>query len=336
MWLQAWRMSTAGAPDHPKSGQPAFYRGRPSSQWIDATSRRQHRPAHGGGHDGASVALVTGGGRGFGRILAEGLAEAGVAVGLVARSADELDESVEVIEASDGVAAAVTADVTDERAIAAAISELRRRLGPIDLLVNNAGTEGPVGPAWEVDPGSWWNAIEVNLRGTFLCSRLALPDMVARRRGRIVNITSHAGVYRWPTVSAYSVSKAAVVKLTENLAAETRRDGVSVFAVHPCLLPIGLSARAMAGSASKNSYQSKIDAWVRNELARGRGADPARGVHLIVRLASGRYDELSGRQLSVDDDLDALVARIDDVRERELYVLGLQSSRWPNGVARAS
>src|SRR5215207_6780088 len=95
---------------------------------------------------------------------------------------------------------------------------------------------GPVGPTWEIEPDRWWRTMEVNLRGTLLCTQLVLPEMVHRRRGRIVNISSHAGVFRWPLVSAYSVSKAAVAKLTENLARETHRHGVSVFSVHPGLL----------------------------------------------------------------------------------------------------
>ena len=130
-----------------------------------------------------SLALVTGGGRGLGRVLARALAGAGAAVGLVARSSDELAQSVALIEEAGGITAAATADVSDARAAAAAVAAVVAELGPIDLLVNNAGVCGPVGPAWEVDADEWWRTIEVNLRSTFLCSRLVLPGMVARRRG---------------------------------------------------------------------------------------------------------------------------------------------------------
>jgi NAD(P)-dependent dehydrogenase (short-subunit alcohol dehydrogenase family) len=109
--------------------------------------------------------------------------------------------------------------VTDQQAVAGAVDALGRQLGSADLLVNNAGVSGPFGDAWEVDAGEWWRAVEINLRGAYLCSRAVLPAMAARGAGRIVNITSQAGVYRWPQVSAYSVSKAAVIKFTENLAA---------------------------------------------------------------------------------------------------------------------
>ncbi len=271
-----------------------------------------------------SVALVTGGGRGIGRLAAEALADDGMAVGLIARSPAELDETVAVIESAGGRAAAVVADVTDEWALGTAITNLRRDLGPIDVLINNAGIIGPAGPVWEVDSDEWWRTMEVNLRGTLLPTQILLPDMVARRRGRIINISSHAGVFRWPLMSAYSVSKAAVVKLTENLARETVRHGISVFSVHPGLLPLGLSARAVANRSAPDPHVGHIDAWVRNELAAGRGADPDRAIKLIVDLASGRYDELTGRQLSVHDDVEELLERVDDVRDNELYVLGLQ------------
>ena len=173
-----------------------------------------------------TVCVITGGGRGIGRVLAQALAAAGAAVGLIARSGGELAETVRLVRASGGAAAAARADVTDERAVATAIGALRRRLGPVDLLVNNAGISGPVGYAWQVGAADWWRAVEINLRGVFLCSRVVLPAMTARGAGRIVNITSEAGVLRWPQVSAYSVSKAAVIKFTENLAAEASRSGV--------------------------------------------------------------------------------------------------------------
>ena len=267
-----------------------------------------------------SVALVTGGGRGIGQLVARAFADAGAAVALVARSESELANTVELIEATGGTAAAAAADVTDAAGMAATVADLRRQLGPIDLLVNNAGIMGPVGPLWEIDPVEWWTTMDVNVRGIVLCSQLVLPDMVAANRGRIINITSQAGVHRWPLVSAYSVSKAAVVKLTENLALETSRHGIGVFSVHPGLLPIGIS-ETFAAHTPTTSHEARIRRWALNELAEGRGADPARAVELLLRLAAGDGDVLSGRHLSVHDDLDAVLAHLPEVRDRDLYVL---------------
>lgn len=272
-----------------------------------------------------SVALVTGGGRGIGRVLALALAGAGAAVGLIARSPDQLAVSVQLIEAAGGLAAAASADLSDPQAAATAVKTVRDELGPVDLLVNNAGISGPIGPAWEVREEQWWRTVEVNLRGVALCSRLVLPEMVGRRRGRIVNVTSEAGVFRWPLASAYSVSKAAVVKFTENLGYETRRYGISVFSVHPGLVPIGLNVAALADTAPTDSPQGWLSEWVRQEFAAGRGAEPHQVAELLLRIATGEVDRLSGRHLSVHDDLDTLLARTEDLLNNDLYVLRLRS-----------
>jgi NAD(P)-dependent dehydrogenase (short-subunit alcohol dehydrogenase family) len=268
-----------------------------------------------------SVALISGAGRGLGRVLAEALADAGAAVGLLARSADELAAAAQHIRTAGGVAATATADVSDQDETANAFAELQRQLGPADLLINNAAIGGPVGPAWMVDPELWWRTLEVNLRGVFICSRSALAGMIARKHGRIINITSQAGVFRWPQVSAYSVSKAAVVKFTENLAAETRRDGVHVFSVHPGIIPIGLSEAALAAKTPAGPAEARMHSWVRRQLAAGRGADPACTANLVIRVAAGQCDALSGRHLSVHDDIDALLSQIDRIRGEDLYLL---------------
>jgi NAD(P)-dependent dehydrogenase (short-subunit alcohol dehydrogenase family) len=271
-----------------------------------------------------SVALVTGGGRGVGRVLARALAGAGAAVGLIARSSDQLTESVRLIEAAGGVATAASANLSDPESATTAVDKLRHELGPVDLLVNNAGVNGPVGLAWDVLEEDWWRTVEINLRSVTLSSRMVLPEMVTRRRGRTVNVTSQAGVFRWPLASAYSVSKAAVTKFTENLAYETRRYGISVFSVHPGILPIGLSEPALASTAPADSPQGRMREWVRQELAAGRGAEPRQVVELLMRIANGDLDRLSGRHLSVHDDLDTLVSRTEDVLRDDLHVLRLR------------
>jgi NAD(P)-dependent dehydrogenase (short-subunit alcohol dehydrogenase family) len=308
----------ANPDDRIRAASPSRVRPRPDREPRMSTATTQ--PVLAG-----SVALVTGGGRGVGRVLASALAGAGAAVGLIARSPDQLAESVQLIETAGGVAVAASADLSDPEAAATAVDKLRHELGPVDLLVNNAGIWGPVGPAWEVQEEDWWRTIEINLRSVMLCSRLVLPEMVARRRGRIVNLTSQAGVFRWPWASAYSVSKAAVVKFTENLGHETGRYGISVFSVHPGLLRIGLSESALAGTAPADSAEGLMHAWVRRELAAGRGAEPHQGAELLLRIATGEVDRLNGRHLSVHDDLDTLLARTEDVLRDDLSVLRVRS-----------
>jgi NAD(P)-dependent dehydrogenase (short-subunit alcohol dehydrogenase family) len=268
-----------------------------------------------------AVAVVTGGSRGIGRLLGQALAGAGAAVGLIARSGDELAESVRLITEDGGRAAAALADLSKPAEAERAIRSLCRRIGPATLLVNNAGIGGPVGDSWHVAAGAWWQTIEVNLGSAFLCTRAVLPGMIARRAGRIVNITSQAGVQRWPQLSAYAVSKAAIIKLTENVAAETRGRGVQVFSVDPGLLPIGLSTSAITGSAAPGSGEARRDAWVRQELAIGHGASPDWISDLVIRLASGDADCLSGCHLSVHDDLDQMLTLARHIPDKDLYRL---------------
>ena len=270
------------------------------------------------------VALVTGGSGGIGRAIARALAAAGAKVAAVARSPAQLAETAAMIHQAGGQAITVTADVTDPAAVERAVADIERQLGPVDLLVNNAGAAGPVAPLWEADPGQWWGAVETNLRGAFLCCRAVLPGMTARRRGRIVNVTSHAGAYRWPYLSAYAISKAAVIKLTENLAVETKKHRVRVFSMNPGLLRAGMTESLLAADVPPESHVGLVAAWARHEIAAQGDVSPERGAGLVVILASGRADALSGRYVSVHDDLDALIARAASIVHKDLYTLRLR------------
>ena len=272
----------------------------------------------------ATVALVTGASRGLGRLLALRLARAGASVGLIARSAGELSETASEIVRGGGTAAAAAGDVTDPQAMDVACKQLRERLGAPTVVISNAGVTGPMGPLWDVDAAEWWQAVEVNLGGAVTVARLALPDMIAAGGGRIINIASNAGVYRWPLMSAYVASKAALVKLTETLARETRDQGVSVFSVDPGILPIGFGEMALNSTAGPGSAEERVGRWIRAQLAAGGGSDPDRAADLIVALASGRADQLSGRHLGPADDVDALLADIERIEQDDLHTLRLR------------
>jgi NAD(P)-dependent dehydrogenase (short-subunit alcohol dehydrogenase family) len=266
------------------------------------------------------VALVTGGGRGIGRAVARSLAMDGAAVAVLSRTASELEQTVREIAGAGGTAMPIVADVTRPAEVTRALEEMRS-LGPIDLLVNNAGAGGPYGPMWHGDPDSWWRAVEINLRGTFNCIHAALPGMVDRRRGRIINMASDAGAYRWPLVSHYSVAKAAVIKLTENLAAETRRYGIAVFAIHPGLVRIGLTEATLKGEPPDGSPEASVQAWLRGQVEEGLAVAPERACELVARLASGEADALSGRYLTVHDDFEDLLTRADTIRRSDSHLL---------------
>jgi NAD(P)-dependent dehydrogenase (short-subunit alcohol dehydrogenase family) len=171
------------------------------------------------------VALVTGGGRGIGRAIGVALGSAGARVALAARSGDELAEAVEAVRAEGGSGRGWRLDVTDLGAVAAVVGEVEAELGPVTLLVNNAGTAHVPGPLWEVDPDDWWRDLEVHVRGAFNCCRVVAAGMVARGRGRVVNVGSLAGARDETYISGYACAKTAYLRLTGTLAAETAGRG---------------------------------------------------------------------------------------------------------------
>jgi len=265
------------------------------------------------------VAIVTGGGRGIGRAMALALAQAGAAVAVVARTADQLSETVALIEGAGGRAVACPADVTDRAGIERAVARVEGQLGPVDLLVNNAGAGGPPGPLWESDPGAWWRCIEVNLRGPFLCSRAVLPGMVARRCGRIITTASGAGLGPWPYAAAYAIAKCAAIRFSENLAAETAQHGIRVFSISPGFVR---TAMTEAGAESPD-WEKWLDGFFRKALAAGHDVPPEQAANLVVFLASGRADALSGCYIDVGDDVAEMVRRAQEIQKDELHTLRL-------------
>ncbi len=261
------------------------------------------------------VAIVTGGGRGVGRAVAHELAAAGMAVAVAARTREEIDAVAAEIAAGSGVALAVPVDVTDPDSVAALMREAESRLGAPALLVNNAGTMH-VGPLADADPAEWWTDVEVSLKGTFLCTRAVLPGMVARRSGRIVNVSSYAAAEPRPYATSYASAKAAVLRLTDSLGAELDGTGVLVFAITPGFVRTRLVRDAASSAAGKRHMPDLAD--------RRDALQPGLAGRLVVQIASGRLDALAGRLLHVLDDPDVLIAQADRIRAEGLYELRLR------------
>jgi NAD(P)-dependent dehydrogenase (short-subunit alcohol dehydrogenase family) len=261
------------------------------------------------------VALITGAGRGIGRAIALALSDAGAAVAVCARSQDDVADVAGEIADRRGRSFAIRCDVTSRHEVEGMVAAVEKAIGPVDLLVNNAGQFGPVGPLAATDPDEWWQALEVNLRGPLYCSRAVLPGMLARRHGRIVNISSGVGFVAIPMLSAYVVSKTALYRLSENLAAETYQQGVMVFAIDPGLVRTAISESALSCG------EPAIEQWFTDAFARHEAVSPKSVAALVVYLASGAADALSGRNIDLSDDLAQMVARAAEIEERDLYVL---------------
>jgi NAD(P)-dependent dehydrogenase (short-subunit alcohol dehydrogenase family) len=264
------------------------------------------------------VAVVTGGGRGIGQAIALALAAAGASIAVVARSEGQLAETTTLIREMGGEAIALVGDVSDRQAVIHMAEQVVQQLGPVDILVNNAGRHHALGPLWLVDPDEWWKDVECNLFGTFLCMHVILPSMIERRQGRIINISSGAGNLPRPHSTAYTSSKAAVTRLTESAALSARPYDVSIFAIHPG------SVRTAMADYLVNSEGAKI--WVPEyRTVYDETEIPAERVgELVVFLASGQADQLTGRFLDVYDDIQELIKQVEAIQQQDLYTLRLR------------
>jgi NAD(P)-dependent dehydrogenase (short-subunit alcohol dehydrogenase family) len=261
------------------------------------------------------VALVTGGGSGIGRAIAQALAQAGAVVVVVARTQEHLAETVALIQEAGGQAIAMTADVTDPSAIAAVVRAAEQQAGPVALLVNNAGVFMGIGPLWEVDLDAWWQNLEVNVRGILVCARAVLPGMVARRRGRIINLSSVSVNGGLPYMTGYAISKAAALRLTEKLAQELRDHNVQVFALDPGLVYTPMADQLIQSAAGQRWLPMSQGMWEAGAVP------PEQAGAAAVFLASAQGDQLSGRYLRVADDLLDLAARAEELHANDLRAL---------------
>jgi NAD(P)-dependent dehydrogenase (short-subunit alcohol dehydrogenase family) len=196
------------------------------------------------------VALVTGGGRGIGRAVALALAGAGAAVAITGRDTARLEATRAEIDARGARAMALGFDVADSRAVDLAFAEARELLGPIDILVNNAGVTASVKFA-EMDDATWDRIMRVNATGPFYCCRAAVPGMIERGGGRIINIASYAALSGIPYSSAYSASKHALLGLTRSLALELARYGITANAICPGWVETDMLDDAIANIVAK-------------------------------------------------------------------------------------
>lgn len=242
------------------------------------------------------VALVTGGSRGLGREAARELTAAGWSVAVTGRSAGPLEEVVAAGEA----ALALPGDATDVAAVAEQVRRTEAELGPVDLLLANAGAFAAGGRSWELDPDTWWSDVEVNLRGVFLSLHAALPGMVARGSGRVVVMGSGFGMVPTPGASAYSSSKAAVARLVDTVAAELAGTGVVLLTVSPGMVPTDMTHGFPDGflELRPELRDPAPEAWTPPEAFTG----------LLLRIAAGDLDPLHGRFVRARDDVDALLA----------------------------
>jgi len=277
------------------------------------------------------VGFVTGAGRGIGRAIAEAFGAAGASVAVMARTKGQIEETVARITEAGGRALAVKGDVTVAADVEKAFEKTRRQLGPVSVLVSNAGITGPFAPIWDADPAEWWRTQEVHLHGAFLCTRAVYPGMREAGGGRIIIISSSAAERGGANFSGYQIAKAAQLRFTESLAAEGAAHGIFAFALHP----------GFVDTRFAEEPQSREDAQKYSPLFVARlkalKEDPSIGnpvsqvADLCLFLASGRGDGLTGRFLRVDDDWEDLARQAEKIRKDDLYTLRLRTLKHPAG-----
>ena len=242
------------------------------------------------------VAIVTGGGRGFGRAIAETLAGQGASVVIASRNAPELDGVASGIKKQGGKALAQTADVADERQVQELVLAAERWVGPPTILVNNAGVLDPIGPLAETSGALWLRNIAINVGGTYLATRAVLPGMLDRDHGRVVNISSGAADRASAGWSAYCAAKAAVDQLTRVLALEMEGSGVTVCAFHPGYMDTAMQERIRR--ATPADFPRVEEYRLAHQEGRTRDPhDPARIVAYLCLPDTRR----NGAILEVDD-----------------------------------
>ncbi|MDJ0269055.1 MAG: SDR family oxidoreductase [Aigarchaeota archaeon] len=252
------------------------------------------------------AALITGGSRGIGRAVALELARRGADVAVsFRRHGEEAREVARQAESYGVKAIAVKADVSSPDEAAHLVETAEKELGRIDILINNAG-QGIAAPLLSTDNELWRRMIETDLSGVFYVSREAAPHMIARRWGRIINISSIAGVRATPGLGAYSAAKAGVIALTQTLAAELAPHNITANAVCPGVVEtkMGLSLiellRRVSPSYSGLSLEEAKSRWASKHTLLGRLVKPEEVAALVAFLASEEAGAITGQAFIID------------------------------------
>ncbi|MCB8925336.1 MAG: glucose 1-dehydrogenase [Ardenticatenaceae bacterium] len=238
------------------------------------------------------VALITGASRGIGQAIAEAYAAAGAKVVLASRKQEALDEVAEIIRGNGGEALPIAAHTGDDDAVNELVAKATEAYGGIDIAVNNAATNPHFGPVMTAEESHWDKIMDVNVKGYFRVAKGCASSMKARGGGKIINIASIAGLAPQPGMGVYCVSKAAVLMLTQVLAAELAADNIQVNAIAPGFIKTKFSAAIWSNSA--------INDAVMKQIPQGRMAEPEELTGMALYLASGASSFTTGATMLID------------------------------------
>lgn len=248
------------------------------------------------------IALITGGGRGIGRAIALLFAREGASIAVAARTTEQVERVAEEIRQAGGaLALAVSCDVADAASVASMFEEVAAKFGRgIDVLVNNAGIV-ETAPLVKTTDELWHKHIAINLTGTFYCTRAALPQMIERGWGRIINIASIAGKTGAPYVAAYTASKHGVLGLTRAVALEVATRGITVNAICPGYVETSMTERAIENITAKTGRsEQEARAALEQMSPQKRLVTPEEVASLALLLAGEEGRGITGQAINID------------------------------------
>lgn len=248
-------------------------------------------------------ALITGGGRGIGRAVALAFAREAARVAVAARTTQEIKSVAEEIERECGIATAlaVSCDVADAASVARMFQEIEAKFGRgVDIMVNNAGIAESA-PLVKTTDEFWHRHLAINLSGTFYCTRAALPRMIERGWGRVINIASIAGKTGAPYISAYSASKHGVLGLTRSVALEVATLGITVNSICPGYVETSMTERAIENiTARTGRSELEARAAIEHMSPQNRLVTPEEVAALALLLASDEGRGITGQAINID------------------------------------
>jgi NAD(P)-dependent dehydrogenase (short-subunit alcohol dehydrogenase family) len=241
------------------------------------------------------VALVTGGARGIGQVIAQRLAQEGATVAIVDLLAEEAEETAAAIEAAGGRALALRADAAVRPEVEEAVARVAERLGRIDLLVNNIGV-AKARPFLETDEAFWYQMVESNLMTALRFCHVVLPHMVRQRYGRIVSLSSVAGRLPRPNAVLYAVAKAGVIAMTRSLAAALADHDIRVNAVAPATIETAIARESRRTDPVFRQFAEDLT----RAIVMKRWGQPEEVAAVVLFLLSDESSYMTGQTLSVD------------------------------------
>lgn len=263
------------------------------------------------------ISIITGAGRGIGKAIAERFAKEGSIVILTARTSEEIDSTLQEIKKSGGEGISIQTDISKVNDVTRLVKQVIEKYSKIDILVNNAGVIKPIAPIHQVVVEEWEDNLKTNLFGTFYCIRKVLPHMIEKKYGKIINMSGGGAFNSMPNFSAYGTSKAAIVRLTETVAAEVKDYNISVNAIAP-----GAIKTKITYDIIESGDTAGIESIRAKEVIERGDSDVEKVTNLALFLASDESNGLSGKTISARwDELDYIRNNIREIQKSDKYTM---------------